>query len=157
MIIKTSFLAALTMVLLSCKAQNTDEKTSQKKTTETTAMENAGKIQYFTLGEPKFIKGLEANITYKTLVEDSRCPEGTQCVWAGVAKIQLELMGTYTRPSIIELANSNNPTNTPTYVDFNGYRITVKEVYPYPKFTPKNVAKNTTEPVKKVGLEIVKL
>jgi hypothetical protein len=32
-----------------------------------------------------------ANVTFEEVVEDSRCPEGVQCVWAGNAKVQLQI------------------------------------------------------------------
>jgi len=33
----------------------------------------------------------DVSITFEKVVEDSRCPEGVQCVWAGNAKIQVKV------------------------------------------------------------------
>lgn len=156
MILKTSTFAAVALTIMSCTAQNA-EKNSKTSNLDNTVTEQSGKTQYFTIGEAKFIKGLEANITYKSLVEDSRCPEGANCVWAGVAKVNIEFMGTYTRPSTIQLATSKNPDNTPNSFEFNGYKVTLKEVSPHPKLKLAKGEKNTDTAVKKIGLQIEKI
>jgi len=155
MIIKTSFLAAISLFMLSCTAQNGETKEDTASTKNNMVEETNAKIKYFPLGSPIFIKGLEANITFKSVVEDSRCPEGSNCVWAGVAKVNLEIMGTYTRPQTIELASARNPANIPTSTEFNGYTITLKEVHPYPKTDIKKGEQNTAKE-QKIGLLIEK-
>ena len=46
------------------------------------------------------------NVTFKGVSEDSRCPEGAQCIWAGVALAQVEVMGTSTRPMTLNLTKA---------------------------------------------------
>jgi len=56
------------------------------------------------------------------VVEDSRCPSGVQCVWAGRVRIAAELNGT---PSELTL-------NVPQAVTGAG-SVTLVEVYPAPR------------------------
>ncbi|MDR6515752.1 hypothetical protein [Chryseobacterium camelliae] len=84
-------------------------------------------------GENKFLKEYDMNITFKGVSEDSRCPEGVNCIWAGVAVAQVEVMGTATRPVILNLASTENPgRNYHQSADFNGHTITLKTIAPYP-------------------------
>jgi hypothetical protein len=91
-------------------------------------------IIYFDEGENKFLREYQMNVTFKGVSEDSRCPEGVNCIWAGAALAQVEVMGTSTRPSILNLASMDFPAkNYRQSADFNGYTITLQEVTPYPK------------------------
>ncbi|ASE62217.1 hypothetical protein FE904_11415 [Chryseobacterium indologenes] len=91
-------------------------------------------IIYFTEGENKFLKAYGMNVTFKGISEDSRCPEGVNCIWAGVAVAQIQVMGTATRPMTLELASMDHPSrNYHQSTDFNGYMISLQEVTPYPK------------------------
>ncbi|WP_294205979.1 hypothetical protein [uncultured Chryseobacterium sp.] len=84
-------------------------------------------------GENKFLKAYDMNVTFRGVSEDSRCPEGVNCIWAGVAVAQVEVMGTATRPVILNLASTENPgRNYHQSADFNGYTITLKTIAPYP-------------------------
>jgi hypothetical protein len=57
--------------------------------------------------------------------EDSRCPEGVQCVWAGTVKVEIEsITGMGTSTEVIELGKT---------LTTEGEQITVVSVSPYPK------------------------
>lgn len=74
------------------------------------------------------------NVTFKGISEDSRCPEGVNCIWAGVAVAQVEVMGIATRPMILNLASMDFPAkNYHQSAGFNGLQFTLQEVTPYPK------------------------
>ena len=91
-------------------------------------------ILYFSEGENKFLKEYQMNVTFKGISEDSRCPEGVNCIWAGAAVAQVEVMGTATRPAILSLASTDYPgRNYHQSAEFNGYVITLEDVAPYPK------------------------
>ncbi|MFN1215496.1 hypothetical protein ACKW6Q_00805 [Chryseobacterium kwangjuense] len=91
-------------------------------------------IIYFNLGENKFLTKYEMNVTFKGISEDSRCPEGVNCIWAGVAVAQVEVMGTYSRPMVLELATTENAgRNYHQSEVYNGYTISLQEVTPFPK------------------------
>jgi len=88
-------------------------------------------IIYFNQGENKFLKEYEMNVTFKSISEDSRCPEGVACIWAGVAVAQVEVMGTYSRPMVLSLATMDNTgRNYQKSAEFNGYTISLEEVTP---------------------------
>lgn len=91
-------------------------------------------ILYLSEGENKFLKEYQMNVTFKGVSEDSRCPEGVNCIWAGIALAQVEVMGTATRPTILNLASMDFPgRNYHQSAEFNGYTITLQDVAPYPK------------------------
>lgn len=122
--------------LTGCDAQKkakTNSKASEM-TTQTTSNDQKNGIIYLSDGENKFLKEYQMNITFKGISEDSRCPEGVNCIWAGVALAQIEVMGTSTRPVLLNLASMDFPNrNYHQSADFNGYTITLQEVTPYPK------------------------
>lgn len=124
------------LALTGCDAQKktkTETKTSEM-SSNTKTPDQKGDIMYFNEGENKFLKEYQMNVTFKGISEDSRCPEGVNCIWAGVALAQVEVMGTTTRPVILNLASMDHPArNYHQSADFNGYTITLQEVTPYPK------------------------
>lgn len=121
--------------LTGCDAQKKTKPTQKtsEMTTNTTSDQKNGMI-YLAEGENKFLKEFQMNVTFKGISEDSRCPEGVNCIWAGVALAQVEVMGTSTRPMVLNLASMDFPgRNYHQSEDFNGYTITLQEVTPYPK------------------------
>lgn len=103
--------------------------TAKKEQTEM-ATDKTGVI-YLSEGENRFIKEYEMNVTFKRMVEDSRCPEGVNCVWAGVAVAEVELMGLYTRPVTVQLSSlSDAKKGYSKTQDFNGNTISLVSVSP---------------------------
>jgi hypothetical protein len=43
------------------------------------------------IGQSRSPDGTSARVKFVQVLEDSRCPEGLQCVWAGRARIELEV------------------------------------------------------------------
>lgn len=90
-------------------------------------------VIYFNEGENRFLDEYKMNVTFKGMSEDSRCPKDVNCIWAGVAVAEVEVMGTTTRPMTLSLASIDNKgRNYHQSADFNGYTITLTEVNPYP-------------------------
>lgn len=86
---------------------------------------------YLKEGENKFFKAFEMNITFKKMLEDSRCPKDVKCIWAGNAKAEIEVTGTYTRPMTFELSTLHDEKKGfLNSKEFNGYLITVVDVSP---------------------------
>ena len=107
-----------------------DAKISEKVTEKQTLSNKKGMI-YLKEGENKFLKEYEMNVTFKRMVEDSRCPKDVQCIWAGNAIAEVEFMGTYTRPVTVQLSTSNDASKGYANTEkFNGYKITLEEVTP---------------------------
>ncbi|OCA79091.1 hypothetical protein BBH99_06675 [Chryseobacterium contaminans] len=123
--------------LTGCDAQKkakTTSKTSEMTSNSTKPDEQKNDIIYLSEGENKFLPEYKMNITFKGISEDSRCPEGVNCIWAGVALAQVEVMGTSTRPVLLNLASMDFPSrHYHQSADFNGYTIALQEVTPYPK------------------------
>lgn len=125
--------------LTGCDAQKkskintkTTEMPAGTKTTSTNSQKDG--VIYLNEGENKFLKEYQMNVTFKGVSEDSRCPEGVNCIWAGAALAQVEVMGTSTRPMILNLASIDYPgRNYRQSAEFNGFTITLQDVAPYPK------------------------
>lgn len=137
MLHKTIILSLGLLALVNCNAQK-ETKTSTKtsvatNTKEKTPMSKDENIIYFNEGENKFLKEYEMNVTFKGISEDSRCPEGVNCMWAGVAVAQIEVMGLATRPMTVNIATTENAgRNYHQSAAFNGAIISLQEVTPYP-------------------------
>lgn len=61
--------------------------------------------------------------------EDSRCPEGVDCIWAGNGKITLTARLGISKTVSFEL---NTMTEPRSYI-YQGYEITLVRLAPYPK------------------------
>ncbi len=86
---------------------------------------------YLKEGENKFLKAYEMNVTFKRIVEDSRCPKDVQCVWQGTAVAEVEFMGLYTRPVTLQFSTlSDSGKGLSQRQDFNGYTISLVSVAP---------------------------
>ncbi|WP_415328301.1 hypothetical protein [Chryseobacterium sp. MMS23-Vi53] len=124
------------LFLTNCNAQK-ETKTSTKvnvdKTGVTKITNKDGEIIYLNEGENKFLKEYQMNVTFKGVSEDSRCPKDVNCIWAGVAVVQVEVMGAATRPMTLNLASLDNKgRNYNQSAQFNGYTISLADVQPYP-------------------------
>lgn len=72
----------------------------------------------------------KSNLTVKfvSLIEDSRCPEGANCIWAGNAKIKIEI-GKSGKKETFEV----NTTLGPKGATYNGYAIELVSLVPVPR------------------------
>jgi hypothetical protein len=101
----------LTLTMLSCKKNDLTKGIGEEIT--------------LCFGDKGIISELEnqLEIEFINLVEDSRCPEGSQCIWAGRAVIELRIN------SIAEvkigIGDLQSATNAPilNIVEFDKYRI----------------------------------
>ncbi len=57
----------------------------------TSAQEETAQTINVRVGKQKKASRSKITIKFVSLIEDSRCPEGTNCVWAGNAKIKVSL------------------------------------------------------------------
>jgi hypothetical protein len=70
--------------------------------------------------------GTSLNLLFESVEEDSRCPEGANCFWAGRAVIRLDVNGTPIQVTEGMLPDSVQPV-------FGNYRFTLQSLEPYPK------------------------
>lgn len=80
------------------------------------------------------LPAFDASLTFDRVVQDSRCPDGAVCVWAGEAEIHVTF-----RPETasglklpLKLAGLMPSEDALTSVDTLGYRFTLVKLEPYP-------------------------
>ncbi len=71
-------------------------------------------------------------VKFLELIEDSRCPEGANCIWAGVAKIKVRL----SKNGKAEVFDLNTNQREKTAI-FQGYSFALDALNPYPSTTSK--------------------
>lgn len=88
---------------------------------------------YLTEGQTKSLKEFPIAIKFNSISEDSRCPEGANCIWAGVAVAAIEIMEKSTKPVQLNLATMDmQERGYQKSANFNGYTISLQNVLPYP-------------------------
>lgn len=78
-------------------------------------------------GDTEKVPSSRLKIKFLSVVEDSRCAEGVQCIWAGNAKVKLRVMD-QGRSRVFDL---NTTKGNKTY-SFRGYQIKLVKVSPTP-------------------------
>lgn len=81
------------------------------------------------IGESASIEGEELRIRFIEVVEDSRCPRGAECVWAGQIKCAVEI--THRGPSQRVDLTQPGLAGFPPEESFKQYIITFR-IEPYP-------------------------
>lgn len=83
----------------------------------------------FTLGvgKQKTAKKSRLKIKFLEVTEDSRCPTGVDCIWAGNAKVKVQVIGSH-RSQIFEFNTNVGPKGD----IFDGWAITIDNLTPYP-------------------------
>jgi hypothetical protein len=80
-------------------------------------------------GQTAVVDGGGLTVTFVKVAEDSRCPTGVQCVWAGNGAVALEPSTQGTGKYAVTL----NTTLTPHAVNAGAYEIRLVGLKPYPK------------------------
>lgn len=75
-------------------------------------------------GESATIQSEQIQVTFEELIEDSRCPEDVVCVWAGNAKIIIQ---------VDDQEVSLNTYSNPKYAELSEYNIKLISLNPYPR------------------------
>lgn len=87
--------------------------------------------QEFTLkvGQQVIIKEAGLKITFSAVAEDSRCPTGVNCIWAGNGKIVLKVIQGRGKAADVQLNTGTEPKQD----RFQEYEVKLVELNPYPK------------------------
>jgi hypothetical protein len=80
-------------------------------------------------GSQAIVKEAGLKITFVELVEDSRCPEGVTCIWAGNGRIKVSVRKGGHNSVSFEL----NTMTEPKSFAYRGYEILLVRLAPYPK------------------------
>jgi hypothetical protein len=70
---------------------------------------------------------------FVTVSEDSRCPIGALCIWAGNAAVVIK---------IVDVMDTLNTNLNPKEIFYNSYKITLLKLSPYPQI---GVPRDTTQ------------
>jgi hypothetical protein len=84
------------------------------------------------LGDSIWIQDERLKIDFQRVAEDSRCPEGVNCIWAGNGKIALRVTKARRRPATMMLNTMLDPKQS----SYRGYEVKLVKLEPHPK---KNV------------------
>jgi hypothetical protein len=79
-------------------------------------------------GNERKVEGSDLKISFLSVVDDSRCPEGVKCIWAGNAKVRMSARNSKDECVEFELNTNLQPVG---YV-FGKYKITLENLSPYP-------------------------
>ena len=80
-------------------------------------------------GGEVLVKEAALKVRFGGVADDSRCPEGVDCIWAGNGKITVIVRKGKQKPVSLEL----NTMTEPKSVTYEGYEITLVKLAPYPK------------------------
>jgi len=80
------------------------------------------------INQQKTVAKNKLTIKFVSLVEDSRCPTDTNCIWAGNAKITIKVSNGKAAAKTFEL----NTNLKPQTVSFTGYEIKLTALNPKP-------------------------
>ena len=72
----------------------------------------------------------EFNLKFLSVVEDSRCPKGVDCIWEGNARLQLQMSLTKTDNNF-ETFELNTDLEPQSYL-IEGYEIKILDLVPKP-------------------------
>lgn len=132
---KNIFIAcALVIFTNQCASQKKDPvkempKTSSAKVNNTyPKTAPASGIQRLKEKENIFLPNEKLNLTFIRMVEDNRCPVDVNCLRAGEALVEVQVMGVYTRPRNFIL--SQDLKNEKNSFVFNGKKFSLENVYP---------------------------
>jgi hypothetical protein len=89
------------------------------------------------INQEAVVEGEGLAVAFESVLEDSRCPEGVDCIWSGNAKIRLRLGKQKQTPAPVEL-NTNVGAKSFSYLN---YEVRLVALKPRPK-ADKPVQKN---------------
>ena len=114
----------------------------QTKRAETAKVEDGILVKQ---GKEVKVKGEDLQLTFVSVMDDSRCPEGATCVWAGNGRVHLIARNSKGDCAEFDL----NTTLEPLEHDFGRYQIKLVQLSPYPSI------KHTSKPDEYVATLVV--
>jgi hypothetical protein len=77
------------------------------------------------IGQEAMIEGEGLAVVFESVPEDSRCPEGVDCIWSGNAKVKLRSSKQKQTPATIEL-NTNVEPKSSSYLNYEVSLVALK-------------------------------
>ncbi|HJR09659.1 MAG TPA: hypothetical protein VJ842_20530 [Pyrinomonadaceae bacterium] len=95
-------------------------------------------------GQEVTVPGYKFKIKFVAVPEDSRCPKGVNCIWAGNVRVRLQVSKAKSKPVKVEL--SLNPRDFPDgeVANYGNYKLKLMRVEPYPVEGQQLTAKDYT-------------
>ncbi|HEX5709419.1 MAG TPA: hypothetical protein VFX96_19105 [Pyrinomonadaceae bacterium] len=111
------------------------------------ASERIGRTRSFNIrvGQTVSLRPFGLSVRLMSVTEDSRCPVGVECVWAGNVRLSLRLSS----PGGATRRVSLNTATEPTEVVYRGRRVRILEVRP-----PKREGRNIRQRDYRIRLEV---
>lgn len=97
-------------------------------TADHTVQAKHGETIVLKIGQQVALQDLDESILFSSIAEDSRCPEGTHCMWAGQARVQLKHKG-----NTIELKVPGMKEDVDLHKTYDGWVIHISKLAPYPR------------------------
>jgi hypothetical protein len=88
-----------------------------------------GKEFELKINQKVVIEGEGLAVVFESVLEDSRCPKGVDCIWSGNARIRIRSSKKGQRPATIELNTDDGPKSS-LYLN---YEVSLVELKPRPK------------------------
>jgi hypothetical protein len=125
--LKTGAFAVAIALLVACSSGPETRSDPAVSTQTEPSLTMVGHTAFLTLPLDRSADNGELSVSFDAVTEDSRCPSGAQCVWAGNAGIRLTLESAdRTQVAIL------NSTLDPRQVSFAGYAVGYRDLTPYP-------------------------
>jgi hypothetical protein len=80
-------------------------------------------------GKQRIQRRANLRVKFLAVVEDSRCPKGVNCIWAGSVTVRLRVMLPGKPPKIIELSTLDGRET----FEYEGFLLKLLRVSPYPE------------------------
>jgi hypothetical protein len=119
----------------------TDERIEGSDVNASTGVNRSVQIRY---GQEVLVPGYNFKIKFVAVPEDSRCPTGVNCIWAGNVRVLLHVAKAKSKPVKVEL--DLNPRDSPhgQTANYGNYKLKLLGVDPYPVDGQQRAAKDYT-------------
>jgi hypothetical protein len=80
-------------------------------------------------GHEVVVRGENLRIRFRSVLNDSRCPNGATCIWAGNGEVVIEVA----RKNKKQVVAMLNTFSEPKAIAYKGFKIKLVALSPYPK------------------------
>jgi hypothetical protein len=116
-------LFSIVLLIMSCPGQDSNQASNRAQQV------SLDRVFELKVGQEAIIKAERLKAKFVSVLEDSRCPKGVQCIQAGKGRISLQLTSGNNKPQNVELSTDEAEQQ----LDFNGYQVKLISLNPYPK------------------------
>jgi hypothetical protein len=122
--VTVSFCLLFTLPFISCK------KSLQRNNSHKIQINSSTYVSWKTCSQAIY-KSDVLKICFDSLIEDSRCPTGAECIWQGVAVVKFSFSVNDNHHDLV-LSPQPSPVFLPSDTSLMGYKIEFVSLQPYP-------------------------